>query len=186
MAILMPAIKNTKEEITRIMHWSFAIYLIVMLSIGFYMKNTVYNPELYQLHKSLGVLLCLLIIGRLFWRSKHVWQSSALETSKASLVHFFHLVLITLMILMPVTGLMVSTFSGFGIHQFGTFIVPEFFDVEGKITPLNSYIYPLSKELHNIFAYTFSLLIISHILIALKHHYIDKDETLIRMLSNKR
>jgi len=157
-----------------------------MLSIGFYMKNTSYTPELYQLHKSLGVLLCLLIIGRLFWRSKHVWQSSALEISKASLVHFFHLVLITLMILMPVTGLMVSTFSGFGIHQFGTFIVPEFFDVEGKITPLNSYIYPLSKELHNIFAYTFSLLIISHILIALKHHYIDKDVTLIRMLSNKR
>jgi len=182
----MPVIKNTKESITRIIHWSLAMYSIVMLSIGFYMKNTRYNPELYQLHKSLGVLICLLIIGRLFWRSKHAWQSNALGTSKAPLVRFFHLALTTLMILMPVTGLMVSAFSGFGIHLFGTFIVPDFFDIEGKITPLNSYIYQLSKELHNIFAYTFSLLIISHILIALKHHYIDKDDTLIRMLSKKR
>jgi len=161
------------------------MYLIVMLSIGFYMKNTSYNPELYQLHKSFGVLICLLIIGRLFWRSKHIWQSSALGTSKAPLVRFFHLALISLMVLMPVTGLMVSAFSGFGIHLFGTFIVPEYFDIEGKITPFNPFIYQASKVLHNFFAYTFSLLITSHILMALKHHYIDKDDTLTRMLSNK-
>jgi len=182
----MPAIKNTKEEITRIIHWSFAIYLIAMLSIGFYMKNTSYNPEIYQLHKSFGVLIFVLVICRLVWRSKHVWQSSAVGTSKAPLVHFFHLALITLMILMPVTGLMVSAFSGFGIHLFGTFIVPEYFDFEGKITPFSPIIYQASKVLHNLFAYTFSLLITSHIIMALKHHYIDKDDTLTRMLPNKR
>jgi cytochrome b561 len=167
-------------------HWLFACYLIAMLSIGFYMKNTSYNPEIYQFHKSFGVLICLLIIGRLFWRSKHVWQSSALGTSKAPLVNFFHLALITLMILMPVTGLMVSAFSGFGIHLFGTFIVPEYFDAEGKVTPFSPIIYQASKVFHNFFAYTFSLLISSHILMALKHHFIDKDNTLIHMFSNKR
>jgi len=172
--------------ITQAVHWSFAIFLISMLSIGFYMKNTVYNPELYQLHKSFGVFFCFLVIFRFYWRVKYPWQSSSLGTNKAPLVNRIHIALITLMVLMPITGLMISAFSGFGIHLFGFFIVPEYFDAAGEITSFNETTYKAAKVLHNVFSYTFAVLIISHAIAALKHHVIDKDDTLTRMLPNKR
>jgi len=173
-------------SVSQAIHWIFAFFLISMLSIGFYMKNTAYNPELYQLHKSLGVFFCLLVVYRFYWRIKHPWQSSALGTSKESIVHGIHFVLLTLMALMPITGFMISAFSGFGIHLFGVFIVPEYFDAAGKVIPFNDTIYQGAKMLHNVFAYSFVVLIITHGLSALKHHVIDKDNTLMRMLPNKR
>ena len=169
--------------ITRAIHWSFALFLITMLSIGFYMKNNSYNPELYQLHKSLGVMFCLLVFTRLLWRIKHPWPSSSQSSSKECLVRCAHLTLIALMVLMPITGFMLSALSGFGIHIFGTFIVPENFDLAGKITPINDTIYQSSKNLHNIFAYSFSILITGHVAAALKHHFINKNNTLKRILS---
>ena len=78
---------------------------------------------------------------------------------------------------------MLSALSGFGIHLFGTFIVPENFDIAGQITPINDTIYQSAKSLHNIFAYAFSIVITGHIAAALKHHFIIKDNTLKRMLS---
>ena len=182
-------IKNNEVaqlNVTRIIHWSFACFLVTMLSIGFYMKNTAYSPDLYQIHKSLGVLFCLLVLGRLYWRIKHPWQSSSQGANKARLVKGVHLALIALMLLMPITGFMLSALSGFGIHLFGTFIVPEYFDAAGKITPINDTIYQASKTLHNIFAYTFSILITGHILAALKHHFVNKDNTLKLMLKKNR
>jgi cytochrome b561 len=150
------------------------------------MKNNTYNPDLYQLHKSLGVLFYVLIAGRLVWRLKHPWQSSALGTSKEALVRYVHLALISLMILMPTTGFLVSSFSGFGIHLFGFFIVPEYFDAQGQISPPNDLIYNASKVLHNVFACSFVVIITLHVLAALKHHFIDKDDTLKRMLPSRR
>lgn len=177
----MQNIDNSSIKITRIIHWSFALFIITMLSVGFYMKNTAYNPDIYQLHKMFGVLFCLLIVGRILWRINNPWQSSSLNTKQESLVHWMHITLIILMVLMPVTGFLISAFSGFGIHIIGFFIVPEFFNASGEITPLHDGIYQTAKLLHEIFAYCFSLLIFGHISAALKHHFIDKDNTLIRM-----
>jgi len=178
-----PQSKN--NNVTRIIHWSFACFLISMLSIGFYMKNTDYSPYLYQLHKSLGVMFCLLVVGRLFWRIKNPWQSSFNGSSKENLVNMMHLALIFLMVLMPITGFMLSALSGFGIHLYGTFIIPEHFDTAGKITPINDTLYQASKTLHNIFAYTFSILITGHLLVALKHHFVNKDNTLKHMFTDQ-
>ncbi len=148
------------------------------------MKNTAYNPDIYQLHKMFGVLFCLLVIGRIIWRYKYPWQSSSITTPQEKLVHRTHLMLLILMVLMPVTGFAISAFSGFGIHIFGFFIVPEFFNLSGEITPLHDGIYQMAKLLHEVFAYCFSVLIIGHIMAALKHHFINKDNTLLLMIHN--
>ena len=181
----MRAEKHAEDNVSRAVHWSFACLLISMLNLGFYMKNTAYNADLYQLHKSIGVVFILLIVFRLYWRFKQPWRSSVTGSKRQSLVHALHLVLILLMVLMPVTGFMVSAFSGFGIHLFGVFIVPENFDAIEKIVPFNDAVYRGAKVLHNIFAYTFSLLIGGDVLAALKHHFVDKDNSLNRMLSEK-
>jgi len=177
--------KHVEDKVTRAIHWSFACLLITMLSIGFYMKNTDYNADLYQLHKSIGVVLCLLIVFRLYWRFKHPWRSSVTGSKREPLVKALHLALILLMVLMPVTGFMSSAFSGFGIHLFGVFIVAENFDAVEQIVPFNDVVYQSAKMLHNIFAYTFSVLIGGHVLAALKHHFIDKGNILNRMFSGK-
>jgi len=89
------------NTITRIIHWGFSLLLISMLCLGFYMKNTQYSPNLYQIHKSLGVLFCFLVIARLIWRLKHPWQSSSQGSNNAKLVKYMHLTLLILMGLMP-------------------------------------------------------------------------------------
>jgi len=152
-----------------------------MLSIGFYMKNTSYNAQIYQLHKTLGVLFCLLVVFRLVWRNKNPWQSSSLGTTQEKLVHNVHLTLIALMVLMPITGFMVSAFSGFGIHINGFYIVPELFNDAGEITPLHDRTYQAAKLLHKAFAYCFSILISGHSLAAVRHYFITTDKKNTKM-----
>jgi len=170
------------NTVTRIIHWSFALFLICMLCLGFYMINTQYSPDLYQIHKSFGVLFCLLMVMRLIWRIKNPWRSSSQDTNNARLVTYTHFMLILLMGLIPLTGFMISAFSGFGIHVFQLQIVPENVTANNKITPFNDVIYQASKTLHYVFNCIFSVLILGHLLAALKHHLILKDNTLTRML----
>lgn len=156
-----------------------------MLSVGFYMKNSLYNPELYQLHKLFGIIFCFLIIYRLYWRIKYPWKSNALGSKSAQRVKVVHTTLMALMVFMPITGFMISAFIGFGIHLFGVFIVPENVNTLGEIVSFNEIIYDASKELHNLFAYFLVVLIVLHAFAALKRHIIDKDDTLKRMLFTK-
>lgn len=172
---------SASMKITRYIHWFFAIIIIAMLSVGFYMKNTDYNPDTYQLHKTVGVILAVFVILRLYWRIKYPWPSVANGSAKEQVVVSFHLLLILAMILMPITGFMLSALSGFGIHLFGYFIVPENIGSNGDVVPFNNAIYQVSKTLHEAIAYAFSTLIVLHFLAALKHHFIDKDDTLRRM-----
>lgn len=173
----------TTTRITQIVHWSFSVVILTMLSLGFFMKNTDYNPDLYQIHKVIGVCIFLLVFFRLYWRIKHPWPSSSKGTKYEKPALIAHVLLMILMVLMPLTGFMVSAFSGFGIHIFGVFIVPEYLNSAGVVVPVHKFTYELAKVLHEIFAYTISSFIVMHIAAALKHHFINKDNTLIRMLN---
>ncbi|MDP2562660.1 cytochrome b [Psychrobium sp. 1_MG-2023] len=174
-----------RQQVNRFIHWLFACFIITMLSVGFYMKNTDYSATLYQLHKAFGVVFLSIISLRYYWRIKHPWSSVEQGTGQSKIANRVHWLLLTLMGLMPITGFLLSALSGFGIHVLGLSIVPQNMDVAGNIVPFHEATYQLSKQLHSIFAYSFAGLISLHITAALKHHFIDKDATLSRMLSAK-
>lgn len=175
-----------KDTITRILHWVFACFVIIMISLGFYMTNTEYSSNLYGWHKTLGVIFTMVIGIRLYWRIKHPWKSSTvLNKNDMTARSLIHCLLIILFLAMPLSGLLSSTYSGWGVHIFDIFIVPKNLNQIGEVTPINDFIYKTAKASHRILAYFFTALIFLHIIAVLKHHFINKDNTLINMLKNK-
>ena len=178
---------NTRNNnITRILHWFFGGFVIVMLCLGVYMTKTEYSLTLYQWHKSLGVIFSLLIGLRLYWRFKHPWTSSPLENKYESLARRgIHSVLILLLFAMPVMGLLSSAYSGFSVHLFDLIIIPQNINASGEVEPFNENIYQFAKLSHRVLAYIFMGLIFMHLAAVFKHHFVNKDRTLINMLREK-
>lgn len=174
--------KKQSDRIARATHWVFALFVINMLCIGFYMTNTPYDLSIYQWHKSLGVIFLGLVWIRLYLSIKHPWQSSTAGTGKATVVKTAHIILLALMVTMPITGILSSGFSGFSVHLFDLIIIPENRDAAGNIVPFNATAYQTAKWLHRIIAYALAALVCLHILAALKHHFVNRDNTLRRML----
>jgi len=133
------------------------------------------------LHKSIGLSLLVVTLCRMIWR-KIDTQPEALQghtklEQKAR--HYTHHFLYFLMILVFVSGYMISTADGRGIEVFELFTVPGF-------GPLLENQEDIAGEVHEYATYLLVGLALLHACAALKHHFIDKDETLKRMLGNKR
>lgn len=149
------------------------------------MTNTEYTLELYQWHKSLGVIFSMLIGIRVYWSLKYPWQSSTtLNRNEALARNVIHHLLLIFLIAMPITGLLSSAYSGWSVHLFDLVIIPKNISAAGEVEPFNTTIYETAKLLHRIMAYIFTVLIFLHVAAVLKHHFIDKDNTLIRMLND--
>jgi len=133
------------------------------------------------LHKSIGLSLLVVTLCRMVWR-KIDTQPEALQghtklEQKAG--HYTHHFLYFLMLIVFVSGYMISTADGRGIEVFELFTVPGF-------GPLLENQEDIAGGVHEYATYLLVGLALLHACAALKHHFIDKDETLKRMLGNKR
>ena len=86
--------------------------------------------------------------------------------------------LFILMLLMPVSGYLISTSSGDGVDVFGIVTVPALIKTGDQARDL-------AIDLHYWLAYVGLGIIAVHTLAAIKHHVINKDRTLMRMLSGR-
>ena len=87
----------------------------------------------------------------------------------------------------PISGMMMSGAGGHGIYVFGLELVAANYDeVSGKAIPLNEQLASIGHTLHSSLVPVLIALILLHILGALKHHFIDKDQTISRMFSFKK
>ncbi|MFC3608322.1 cytochrome b [Stutzerimonas tarimensis] len=163
-----------------ILHWSIAVAFLGLFALGYWMVGLNYYSDWYQTaphwHKSVGMLLFALMLLRLLWR--------LLSTGPAPLpappgirlltraVHGgLYLGLFALMI----SGYLISTANGRPVSVFGWFEVPAL--VSGLPGQAD-----LAGSIHEILAWALLLLVGLHALAALKHHFIDRDPTLVRML----
>lgn len=167
------------------LHWLVAIMMIGLLATGIYMEEQeVY--ALYPWHKSLGVLILLLVIPRIIWRILNGWPQaqgkySSIETLLAKLVHWL---LILGTILMPISGVMMSGFGGHGVFVFGIELMAMNPDPTNPTEALavNELLAGLGHEMHGFGGDVLIVAIALHAVGAMKHHIIDKDNTLRRML----
>jgi cytochrome b561 len=177
--------KTYLSPTTRALHWIVAIGFIGLTALGIYMANKE-AWAFYDWHKSLGIVLFGIIIIRAAWRLRQGWPTplntqDRLTQSMARFVHWF-LLLGTLA--MPVTGMLYSAGSGHGFSLFGWVIVPENPDSAnpGNVIPYSEPLGRFGETAHEILGYTLVVAILMHIMGALKHHLVDKDRTLLRML----
>ncbi len=176
----------TLSGTTKLLHIIIALGMIILLSVGIIMSEFELF-FLYDLHKSFGAIIFVLALARVLWRVKKGWPSAVGVMSKIQhvIAKAIHWILIVSTVLYPLSGLMMSIGGGHGLAVFGLEIVAETVDVTGDTIPVNAFIGGLGHDIHGLIVYFVIAAIVLHVVGALKHHLIDKDETIIRMFSLK-
>jgi cytochrome b561 len=161
------------------LHWLIAGLILISVGLGLYMVGLKLTPlklRLYSWHKWVGVTIFLLIVARLMWRAGNAppppvasprWQQVAAVVN--------HWLLYVLLICIPISGWLMSSAYGVPVVYFGVLPLP---DLIGKNKELGDTL----KALHETLAFTMLALVALHALAALKHHLLDRDDVLHRML----
>ncbi len=170
-----------------VLHWVLALALVIIFSVGLYMADLPFSPtrlKLFNWHKWAGITILLLSIVRLLWRLTHRppalpqavtlgmpdWQMKA--------YHATHGLMYALFFIVPLVGWAYSSAAGFPIVLFGVLPLPDFVGADKALSEL-------IKPWHEISAFALAGLVVLHVAAALKHHWIDKDGLLQRMLPGK-
>ncbi|WP_299569796.1 cytochrome b [uncultured Shewanella sp.] len=176
---------TTLSPITRMLHWIVGVGMISLLAIGVFMAETK-TYSLYSWHKSFGFIIFFVVLLRVLWRIKNGWPSPAgnytpIEHILSKLVHWL-LILGTL--LLPISGFLMSSLGGNGVDVFGLEIVARNVAPANPQKALAHYpqIASFFHSVHHWAGYAIIASVFLHVAGALKHHIIDKDNTLKRML----
>lgn len=176
------AFKNTKDTYgvaAKFFHWAIAFIILTLIVVGLYMGDMPYSPqklEIYALHKSFGLLVLWLAGLRILWRF-HTKPPQALETHQKwekTLAKITHIFLYFTMFAMPLSGWLMSSAGEHPVPFFGL----QMPDIASKNEDLAKF----GHQFHTIIAYILIAAIGFHSLGAFKHHVIDGDMTLKRML----
>jgi cytochrome b561 len=176
--------KNMKYALTsRILHWVMSILIIFLLGLGIYMTDFIDNEssnrlEVYNLHKSLGmvvlILIFLRIINRLLTRTPP--PPFAISALEKKLAKFGHLTLYFLMVTTPLSGYLMSSFAGYPVKLF-TIEIPSIFEANFQIAGFFT-------EAHELSAFSLLGFLVIHILAVIRHRFFDKpgNDVLNRMI----
>lgn len=165
--------------IAKLFHWTMAAGLLGLCAFGFWMSDLPRGPTMfkaYALHKSFGLTLLTLALARLAWRAVDRrplnlaapgWQKlAALGT---------HVALYGLMLAVPLAGWAYNSAANFPLQWFGLINLPA-------LVPASPELKELFHEVHELGALALLALVALHVAAAWKHHLVDKDTTLRRML----
>jgi cytochrome b561 len=128
-------------------------------------------------HKSVGITILMLATLRLIWRWLNPVPAlpGTLKPYERFLAHVTHIGLYALLFAMPVTGWLMSSARNFPVSWFGFFQLPDL------VTP-DRRLYDTLHETHEMLGNALIAVAVLHVLAALKHHFVLKDDTLRRML----
>jgi cytochrome b561 len=131
-------------------------------------------------HKSFGITILALVLLRLIWRWSNTVPAEPLDIRRWQRIaaRVSHIGLYVLLLVTPVVGWLMSSARNFPVSWFGLMTLPDF------IAPSRP-AYDFLHETHELLAMTLFCLALLHIAAALKHHFIDKDNVLRRMLPVK-
>jgi len=174
--------KNTRDRyglIARLLHWLIAVLAIGML-LGGSLLSILPSGGLKTVaisgHKSIGVIILLLMIGRIAWRRINPQPRDLGSIPVLNYIaHLVHVFLYVLLLLQPLVGILMSQAYGYPVSVFGIFTVPP---LVWQSSSLGNFL----REAHSVTAVLLAAFIAVHIAAALKHHVVDGDGTLMRML----
>ncbi|TCB91702.1 cytochrome b [Enterobacter wuhouensis] len=163
------------------LHWIFALAVYGMFGLGLWMVTLSYYDGWYhqapELHKSIGVLLMMGLVFRVLWRRISPPPGAPRNHGKLTRLSAVaaHVMLYVLLFAILISGYLISTADGKPVSVFGLFDVPATFADAGSQADA-------AGVVHLWLAWSVVILSALHGLAALKHHFIDKDDTLKRML----
>jgi cytochrome b561 len=161
------------------LHWLTAILVAANLLLGISMVGLPISPRKlhwYLWHKSIGITIFALTSGRVAWRALHrppppvampPWQRRAAAVS--------HALLYVLLFVTPISGWIYSSATGVQVVYLGTFPLPN-------LVPKDKALADVLRLVHvSLNSLLFGVVCI-HAAAALKHHFVDRDTVLARML----
>jgi cytochrome b561 len=162
------------------LHWLMAIMVICMIAVGFIMDGMKPSPDKLQLiglHKATGIVVLALVSIRLMWKWANpapllphnlaAWEKLAAKSGHA-LLYFF-------MFAMPISGWGMSSGAGYPVSIYGLFTMPNLIEPNKELGKF-------FNDAHGIMAWGFIVMITLHMLAALMHHFVHKNNVLLRML----
>ncbi len=175
--------RNSEERyglVAVVLHWLVAITVIGMFILGLWMTSLSLYDRWYvtapYIHKSIGLLLFLVMIARLAWRLFNPRPAPLMTHTRFERIaaHLMHGMLYLLLFAVMIAGYLISSADGRAVESFGLFSIPS------TITSIPDQ-EDVAGEIHEVLAYILIALAILHAAAALKHHFIDRDNTLRRM-----
>lgn len=176
-------IKNTESRygiVAMIFHWIMAIFIIAMLAVGLYMTSlqaSLWKLQLYGMHKAFGLLVLFLAALRLGWYVSNVRPQlpATMPNVQKKAARMVQWILLAFMIVMPLTGWLLTSAAGLAPSFFGLFTLPT-------LVPASDQLRHFFAAMHEWLAYGLIGIICGHAIAALYHHFIDKDSVLRSML----
>lgn len=172
---------NRYGAVSVAIHWLVALAVFSLFALGLWMTGLTYYSEWYRtapaLHKSFGVVVFALMLLRMLWRLFTPKPAPLTTHSKREqlLSRLGHGLLYLGIFVVMLSGYLISTAEGRGVSVF------DLFEIPALITGLPSQA-DVAGEVHFYVAWGVVLFAVLHGLAALKHHFIDRDATLKRML----
>lgn len=176
--------KNTEHSyglIAIVFHWLTAIAIVGLFILGTWMVDLDYYHEWYKTapdsHRSIGVLLAVIMVLRFALRllSPTPKPEPGIKHWEQLLARSVHWLLYLLILVVIISGYLISTADGRAVGVFNWFEIPA------TVTSIENQ-EDLAGELHYYLAISLIVLASIHALAALKHHFIDKNATLKKML----
>ncbi len=168
-------------SVSQSLHWLIALLILTLGVVGLTMGELPRTPKyfwVYTAHKSLGITVLALVAFRLGWRlyagaPEPVPGTPGWQERIASATHWL---IYVLMFAVPFFGWLYDSASGLRpFRWFGLVDVPKLSGPDPQVVAVS----------HAIHEYGFWLLIavvLAHAGAALFHHFIQRDQTLARML----
>jgi cytochrome b561 len=179
-------LKNSEDRygaVTQLLHWAIVALIIVQFVLADKAEDLprgMAKIATLAQHKSFGITILFLVLLRVIWR----WMNprpkipSVMPRWQQLGARISHFGLYALLFVTPLLGWTMSSARNFPVSYFGLFTLPNL------VSP-NRPLYEFLNEAHEVSAKLIFVLAVLHAAAALKHHFIDKDNVLRRMLPLK-
>lgn len=177
------AIRNTTRRwgaIAQSFHWVIVLLIVAQFTLATLFDDLPAGAKkltLLSRHKSIGVTILILALLRVLWRSANQTPDlpGTLKPYERSLAKLTHVLLYVLLFAVPFSGWTMSSARGFPVSWFGLFQLPD-------LVPKNKPLYEFLLSTHGVLAWSLGIVATVHLVAALKHHFMLKDDVLRRML----
>lgn len=168
--------------LAKLLHWLSALTVIALFFLGLWMVDLTYYDEWYRtapdLHRSIGLSLAMVTIVRILYRLSVSYPGPLASHPRMIVLasKVVHVAIYGLLLVLFISGYLITTAKGDPIAFFG------FFEIPSVISGIDN-LEDTAGEVHEVAAFTLIGLAILHALAALKHHFLDRDDTLLRMIT---
>jgi cytochrome b561 len=179
-------LRNTNQSWgapAKLLHWAVAALVFAQIALGWAAVSWRLSPtklDLFVWHKSMGMLILVLMIVRVAWRWANTTPALPADmlmverrAAQASQVLLYLLVL-----LMPISGWIVNSAANIPFRMFWLMPVPAIVEPDRVMADA-------AARVHFVLFVVLSLLLAVHIGAALRHHFLKRDDVLVRMLPGR-